>query len=488
LKKIIIVGLGANDEKDLTLGVWQELKEAKHLFLRTDKLPLVKFFNKEKVKYTSFDYLYEQFPTFSEVYEKIVEVLLENLTELNEEIVYAVPGHPLVAEKTVQLLLEAKGKLGIEIEILAGPSYIDLFLTRFAIDPLDGLLLLDGTALKKEELNPNLNMLIGQVYDQMVANEVKIQLLDLYDPDFIVFRMKNLGLKDEIIEEIPLKELDHQREFFNNFTTIYIPKTDDLRIINRTFWQLLKIIETLRGPNGCPWDRKQTHLSLRKYLIEEAYEFIEEIEQDNIEGMIEELGDLLLQVVLHAQIGKDDALFNIEDILLTLNNKLIYRHPHVFGEKVAKVSEEAENIWNEMKKANKKEAKSLLSEVKVGLPPLLKAYDLQKVAASSGFDWVNIEDVYQKIMEEIEEVRLAKEEEKLVEVGDLLFAVINLSRFLGINPEEALAKSNQKFSKRFQYIENYATQNGIALSELSLQEMDHLWNEAKSFDNSSEER
>ncbi|MBO8160286.1 MAG: nucleoside triphosphate pyrophosphohydrolase [Thermosipho sp. (in: Bacteria)] len=243
------------------------------------------------------------------------------------------------------------------------------------------------------------------------------------------------------------------------------------------FEKLLKIMETLRGPEGCEWDKAQTHESLIPYIIEEAYELIEEIRKKDYKNMKEELGDILLQVVFHAQIAKENNEFTMDEVLDTLNEKLIRRHPHVFG------SEKGYSYarWEEIKAKEKGEKQfSRVGKINYSLPALSLARRVQENAADVGFDWNNIKDVLNKVKEEIEELQNAKNKHEIEdEFGDLLFALVNLSRFLNIDPEISLRKSTEKFIKRFKKMEELIEKDGKIFEELSLKELDNYWEEAK---------
>lgn len=255
------------------------------------------------------------------------------------------------------------------------------------------------------------------------------------------------------------------------------------------FQDLVDIIEYLRSDNGCPWDREQTHSSMIESLIEESYEVIDAIEKKDEKNLCEELGDLLLHVLFHAQIEKEKQVFNIEEVIDGICKKLIFRHPHVFGESKVDGSEEVLNNWDELKKIEKQynSHTEILEKIPQKLPALMRAYKIQKKAAKVGFDWEDKEGAIAKSKEEWEEVMEAvnngEEKEIIEEIGDLIFSIVNLSRFLKVNPEIALTKTIEKFINRFRYIENSAVNQGSRLEELSIQKMDLLWNEAKKFEN-----
>lgn len=480
--KISIIGLGAGDLDQLPLGVYKRLKQEKNLFLRTKEHPVVTELEQEGLEFQSFDSVYEKHDQFADVYEEITEALLAEAEK--GPVTYAVPGHPLIAERTVQLLLERGPERNTEIEIGGGQSFLDAMFQALAIDPIEGFQLLDGTELSKESLLLNRHTIIGQVYDSFVASEVKLTLMEKLPDEYEVYIVTAAGSKDEVIRKVPLYEMDREMEL-SNLTSVYVPPVEEEQILYKDFSKLRGIISILRGPNGCPWDKKQTHQSLKKYLIEEAYELIEAIDNDDIDHMIEELGDVLLQVMLHAQIGEDEGYFTIEDVIEGVSAKMVRRHPHVFGDKTAENEEEVMKNWQEIKEQEKGGAvKSLLEGAGKGLPNLLKAYELQKEAAKVGFDWETVAPILDKVKEEIEELseeitQKGQQEDIQLEYGDLLFALVNFARHYDINPEEALFKANQKFMRRFAYIEKRAEENGKSVNSYSLEELDSFWNEAK---------
>lgn len=250
------------------------------------------------------------------------------------------------------------------------------------------------------------------------------------------------------------------------------------------FDRLVQIMATLRSPEGCPWDREQTRESLKAFLIEEAYEVLEALDHGGKEKLQEELGDLLLQVVFHAQVAAELGEFSMGDVLEHITDKLVRRHPHVFGESRAETPAQALSNWERLKQAERggvQEA-SALSGVPKTLPALLRAQRLQDKAARVGFDWGETAQVLRKVEEELGELKTAMErrpEAVEAEIGDLLFSLVNLSRFLHLNPEEALRKCIEKFTRRFRHIETAIAERGKSLTESSLEEMDALWEEAK---------
>jgi len=485
---LTVIGLGSGDENQLTLGIWKKLRAADRLYLRTAKHPAVAFLDDNGVRYEAFDAVYEKHGDFAAVYDEIAETLLAAAGQADGgEILYAVPGHPSVAERTTALLRERAAERGIAFAALGGESFLDQAFLRFGFDPVEGFQLLDAAGLDAGRLDPRQHLIVTQVYDAFTASDAKLALMEVYPDDYPVTVGHALGVAgEERIVTLPLYELDREQGY-GNLSLIYVPRSEEDALRNRSFGRLHEIVGILRSPGGCPWDREQTHASLRKNLIEEAYEVLETIDEDDPEHMQEELGDLLLQVMLHSQIEEETGAFTVYDVTRTLNEKLIRRHPHVFGESAAKDADEALANWQEIKRQEregKEEAPaSALDGIPRELPGLLKAYKLQKKAASVGFDWTDVRDVFAKVEEELEEVRetvLAEDSEQTAgELGDLLFSVVNLARFLKTDPEEAISATNRKFYARFRYIEEQVRLKGGKMDDTGLDEMERYWQEAK---------
>jgi tetrapyrrole methylase family protein/MazG family protein len=291
------------------------------------------------------------------------------------------------------------------------------------------------------------------------------------------------GSSQEKLQTVPLYELDRVIDL-NNLTSVYVPPVKDDNLMLKEFSKLKEIIAELRGPNGCPWDKEQTHESLKKYLIEETFEVIEAINNDDIDHLIEELGDVLLQAMLHAQIGEDDGYFSIADVIESVSDKMIRRHPHVFGDTVVSDSKEVLKNWQQIK-ADEKGGKSLsiLDGITKGQPNLLRAYELQRKAAKVGFDWKEVKPAIAKVKEELtefeNEIIHADQQGALKEFGDLLFSFVNVARFLDIHPEEALHETNEKFIRRFRFVEQKVSESGKSFEQFTLDELDRFWEEAK---------
>ncbi|SDW86466.1 tetrapyrrole methylase family protein / MazG family protein [Marininema mesophilum] len=478
---VTVIGLGSGDEENLSLGSLRLMKAAERLYFRTEKHPVVSWLIQEGISFTTFDSIYEKHGDFISVYQEIADRLLAEAAT-GQDLVYAVPGHPTVAETTVQRLLAQGKSQGVTIDIRGGGSFLDTSFARLGIDPNDGFMLLDGTSFSADHLDPRFHILISQVYDRMTASDVKLTLMEIYPDDHPVLVVTALGIKGaEKIEEVPLWELDHE-DRFSDLSSVYLAPTTVDEILRRRFATVVYIVAHLRSPKGCPWDQKQTHESLRPYLLEEAYEYLEAVDQGDSDAMTEELGDVLLQVLLHAQIGSETGEFNIQDVIGTLADKLIRRHPHVFGKDTAKTVSDVKLKWEEIKEQEgkgKADHSSLLDGIPMTTPTLLRAYELQKKAAKVGFDWPDIAGTQQKLTEEAEELVTAPKKKREEEAGDLLFSAINMIRWLEVDPEQALLAACRKFQRRFHYIEAKAHQQGVNVASCSLKTLDTWWDEAK---------
>jgi tetrapyrrole methylase family protein/MazG family protein len=246
------------------------------------------------------------------------------------------------------------------------------------------------------------------------------------------------------------------------------------------FDTFVEIIARLRAPDGCPWDKEQTHQSLRENLLSEAYEVLEALDEADSAKLREELGDLLLQVVLHAQIAKDDGEFEIDDVIKGISEKIVRRHPHIFGNKKVRDSREVMHNWEVLKKEEREAGKSMLDGVPPQMPALAYAYEISRRAVRVGFEWENLDGVIDKLIEEIREIKeAAGPEEKTQEFGDLLFTLVNFARWQGIDAEAALREANSKFYRRFSAVEALCRKRGKELQKLTLKEWDDLWEEAK---------
>lgn len=474
---ITIVGLGPGSAGHLSVETMEALRGGEEVILRTAVHPTVAELERQGISFVTCDHYYEEGASFEEVYAGIVAFVLEKAATKN--LVYAVPGSPLVAERTVVLLREAAQTQQLALKILPAMSFLDLTYVRAGLDPIAGLRIVDAADAAALADAGQYPLIITQVYSKLVASELKLLLMEVLGDDEIVYFMRNLGLPDEEFLPIPLYELDRQ-EHIDHLTTVYVPVcahgTMDIE-------PLTSVMQTLREPGGCVWDREQTHASIRRSLIEEAYELIEAIDNKDVAGMREELGDVLLQVVFHARLAEETGAFTMQEVIDDIVAKLIHRHPHVFGTVEVGSSEEVLRNWEVLKLEEKKERTKVLDGISPGLPALMKAYKLQSKAAKVGFDWQQPADVWSKVEEELGELQEAlaqgNKEEAEAEFGDFIFALVNYARHLGIEPETAVNGTNNRFRDRFNFIEENVLQSGRPWQEFSLAELDKLWDLAK---------
>lgn len=475
---IHIVGLGPGSEDALTLGTINVLGKYP-LYLRTKKHPTVTYLEREDISFKTFDSFYENAKTFEEVYEKIRDVIIEE--SMKEDLIYAVPGHPLVAEKSVMLILETLKEKSIAYKIYPSISFVDTMLEALLIDPIDGVSIVDALEIESETPDFSKGTIITQVFSPYIAGRVKLALSHYLDDEDPITLVRAAGTKDEVVRPLKLYELDRQKDI-DDLTSIYVPPMEG----KYDFYTFMKVVERLRDKDeGCPWDKEQTHASLKRYLIEESYEALEAIDQEDYDSLQEELGDVLLQILLHSTIGKEKGEFNVHEVIKTVSEKMIYRHPHVFKKEKIMTSVEVKDQWEELKKKEKSENSlgDALEKISKSNPSLSRAEKIQKKARKYGFDWEEIEDVFSKIMEEIEEVKEAINEENQEgvndELGDLLFSVVNLSRFLKVDPEITLNQTSDRFVNRIQRMETEISKAGLDFKALSLEKLDKYWEKAK---------
>ncbi|WP_142830646.1 nucleoside triphosphate pyrophosphohydrolase [Planococcus soli] len=481
MNTIHIIGLGAGDLDQLPLGVYKKLKAADNLYVRTEDHPVLVELAQEGVAFTSFDSVYEKHDAFSPVYEEIAETLI-GLSQ-QASVIYAVPGHPLVAEQTVQNLIAAEKQGRCQLAIEGGHSFLDSLFGALRIDPIEGFQLMDGTEMTSDQVNMTQHLLIAQVYDSFSASEVKLTLMEKYPDDYPVTIVTAAGSKDEVLRTVPLHELDRSAEV-NNLTTVYVPPAADQTQRLKEWQTFRSIIAKLRSPEGCPWDREQTHESLSPFLIEEAHELLQAIQEGDDEAIADELGDVLLQVFLHAQIGQDNGYFQLEDVLESISAKMIRRHPHVFGDISAEDAEQVVANWQEIKAQEKPAAESLLEGQERFSSSLTTSFNYQKKAAKVGFSWPDAAGAWDKFHEELQEfqqeVAKGSKARQLDELGDLLFTLVNLARFFDLSPEEAMMQANRKFQTRFSYVEQRVKEGTGNFSDYTLEQLDGFWNQAKS--------
>jgi tetrapyrrole methylase family protein / MazG family protein len=481
---LTILGLGPGDPQHLTREAWEALSTASEIYVRTARHPTLEGLP-ASVSVHSFDDIYEATEKFEDVYKQIVERVLE-LAARPGGVLYAVPGHPAVGESTVEQIRRRAAELNLPVRLIPGLSFVEPSLTALHVDALPGLFVADALDLATRahpSFGPDAPALIAQLYSPALASDVKLTLMNQYGDDHQVALVHAVGTPAESVEWVPLYELDRSEQIAH-LTSLYIPAITQAG----SFETFQNTIARLRAPDGCPWDREQTHQTLREHLLEETYETLAAIDANDTDMLREELGDLLLQVVLQTQIAIDDGEFNMAEVIADINAKLIRRHPHVFGDLAVSGVGEVLTNWEKLKEqeraknpSKKKEGKDgIFSSVPLSLPALAQAYTYQQRVARVGFDWPDISGPLGKVHEEIGEIESApSDEERAAEVGDLLFAVVNWARWLKVDPETTLREANARFAKRFAHVEGSAKAQGKQLSDMTLAEMDALWDEAK---------
>jgi tetrapyrrole methylase family protein / MazG family protein len=426
------------------------------------------------------DDLYERFDDFEEVYRAIAARVIELARQ--GPTIYAVPGSTAVGERTVPLVIAAASDTGIEVELRSGESFIGLVCAAVGVDPIsDGLQVVDGRHLP-DPLPLHLPTLITQVHSPLVAAEVAVTLGSTLPDDAPVTIVERVGAEDAAVTTVRLSALGSAA--FGPRTTVYVPAASV---------GILGLVATNRILRlACPWDAKQTHHTLISHLIEETYETVDAVSRlpaaapggvpdlGAYAELEEELGDLLIQVVFHSTMAHEAGAFDFEEVAEGIRRKIVARHPHVFGDVDVADADEVIANWEAIKTVEKQRA-SLMDDVPEAVPGLSRADKIQSRASAVGFDWTDADPVFDKVGEELDELRAAAEDPELAtdELGDVLFAVVNLSRHLGVDPEIALARANDKFAARFRVVEHLAAERGQELRELSLEQLDALWDEAK---------
>ena len=467
--RVVVAGLGPAGPDLFTAATTAALARIPVRYLRTTRHPAAS----AVIGAGSFDALYEGSATLDEVYAGIVEALVAAASSApTAEVLYLVPGSPVVAERTVELL-RADGR--IELEVLPALSFLDLAWARLGVDPLAaGVRLVDGHRFAEEAAGERGPMLVAQCDSALVLSDVK---LAVEDPPASVTVLQRLGLPDESVREVAWDDLDRVVEA-DHLTSLWI---EVLAVpVARELVRFAELVRTLR--QRCPWDQEQTHATLTGHLLEEAYETVEAIEgldaaggPEGMEHLEEELGDLLFQVYFHATLAAEEGHFTLADVARGIHDKLVHRHPHVFGDVEAHTAGQVVANWDRIKTEEKGRA-SVMEGIPAALPSLLLAAKVQRRAASLGFDWESVEGAYPKVSEELEELRAEPSEEEL---GDLLFAVVNVARHLGFEPEAALRGATGKFRDRFGAVEGLARARGLDLAALDLAGLDALWDEVK---------
>ncbi len=478
LPRVLAVGLGPGGPDHITAETLAAIDRVAHRFVRTARHPTADLVPGA----TSFDDLYEGADRFDEVYDAIVERLVAAAHEFGE-VLYAVPGSPLVLERSVRRLLADDR---VATSTLPAISFLDLIWDRLAIDPVEaGVTLIDGHDFAAAAAAAAGPVVVAHTHANWVLSDIKLAIDDPTGAldDTPVTVLKGLGTDGEQVVETTWSEIDRVVEA-DHLTSLYVPALCSSPAAG--YVRFHQLARTLR--ERCPWDVEQTHVSLVPYLIEEAYEVVDAVQALDAddpatdEALVEELGDLLYQIEFHATIAEQEGRFTIADVTAGIHDKLVRRHPHVFGHTVVSDTDEVLTNWEAIKRAEKSRT-SVFDGVAGSLPALAYARQLQRKAAKVGFDWPDVAGALPKIAEEAGELVAARRTGDTAavadELGDLLFAVVNVARHLDVDPEAALRAAAGKFRRRFEAVERLAAERGIDLHETDLGALDELWDEIK---------
>ncbi|MDA3033291.1 MAG: nucleoside triphosphate pyrophosphohydrolase [Actinomycetota bacterium] len=476
--RIVVVGLGPGGASHVTTETLATIERIKHRHLRTSIHPSAHLVPDA----VSHDDLYETADTFDEVYIEIANRLTAATSEYGE-VLYAVPGSPLVLERTVRYLREQAAAGTIELDVLPAMSFLDVAWARLGIDPVEaGVRLVDGHEFTTAAAGERGPMLVAHTHANWVLNEIKLAVENA-EGDEPVTILHALGTNAELIVETTWAQLDQTIEA-DHLTSIYIPQ---LAVpVGQGYVRFHELTRRLR--EQCPWDIEQTHETLIPFLLEETYEVVDALhaldpdKPSSDDDLIEELGDLLFQIEFHATIAEQEGRFTIADVTQGIHDKLVRRHPHVFGDIVADDASTVLENWDEIKKAEKGRT-SIFEGIPRSLPSLAYAQKVGRKASKVGFDWPDVAGAFPKIIEETAELAEAMAETNAaateLELGDLLFAVVNVARHLKIDAELALRAASDKFRARFEGVEALAASRSIDLKAADLVTFDALWDEVK---------
>jgi tetrapyrrole methylase family protein/MazG family protein len=473
--RVVVVGLGPAGADLLLPAARAALERVPIRFVRTARHPAVTDLAAEGITLEPLDLLYDAADDFDTVYAAIADRVVETARERGE-IVYAVPGSPTIAERSVELVRAA----GIDVELIPGISFVDLAWWRLDIDPMHGARVVDARAFAVDAAGSSGPMLIAQCDSKLVCSEVKLALLEALPPDHEVTVLQRLGLPDERVFTVALADVDRDVEP-DHLTSLFVDTGD--AAVGPELARLLALTERLRGPGGCPWDATQTHHSLRRHVLEEAYEVVEAIEQlpaDAPRGDIplgaydaleDELGDLLFQVMIQSVLASEAGAFTVADVARAVHTKLVRRHPHVFGDVQVGDANEVVTNWEQIKKSEKDDD-SLVAGVGAGLPALIAAQKLFRKGASIGLaPDVDLEGALRSLA-------AADAAGFEAALGNALAAAVALGREHDVDAESALASWARRHKDRFRRMEQLAADAGVDLAAAGEAQVRELWDRA----------
>ena len=477
---ITIVGIGPGDPKWVTAAGKSYASpfggSDKHImFAQTSRHAFVQEVMQAR-KCVCMDDLYEACADFDELNAAIAE----RLTSQSQDVVYLVPGQG-TGLAAINILSALAIQRGHNVTVCPGIGYEVAALAQIPAEKLSGSYCVTSAvdALTRPPAYQSA-YIITELNDPITAAELKLVLSRYYPDNWEIYLADTIAGSCRSITLDKLDTLDRSDNVYSHGLCAVIPPIQYESMSEMGFYELEAIMVRLRGENGCPWDREQTHESIRRNLIEEAYETLDAIDEKDCDALCEELGDLLLQVTLHAQIAREHGEFDLRNVCDGVCKKLIHRHPHVFGDIIADTSGVVLKNWENIKLDEKsiRSQTDAMNAVPKAMPALMRAYKIQQKAAHVGFDWDEPEPALDKVIDEVHEIKSANDSDIVKEVGDLLFAAVNASRKYKIDPELALYNASEKFINRFSYIE---TNSPKPLSEMNLPEMDKLWEDSKNF-------
>ncbi len=467
MKTITIAPLST--PQTMTRAAWDAILYADTLYLQTSEHPSAKPVLDADLVFTTLDDLYET----AEDFDKLNEAIAARLVSAGN-CVYAVMGDGCFAQ--LPAIEKAAKKHGFHVDVLPGVSY-----AKAAFPKLQDAQIYAAWALPKR-VDPNMPLYIQELDNPIIAGEIKLTLSEIYPDEWPVTLATMQKDGHYSYRTFPLSELDRKHTLFAG-SVLYVKPASFEERTRYGYYDLVAVMHRLRAPGGCPWDREQTHESLKADLIEECYELNDAIDEQDDAHIVEELGDVLMDIVFHSVIADEQGRFNENDVADGIVKKMIYRHPHVFGSEKAESSADVLKRWDELKQKekNQKTQKEVLCAVPKRFPALMRSAKVQKRAGKVGFDWNNANEALPKVYEELEELKAAMNGSGNLseEAGDLLFAAVNVIRLLGLDPEQLLHDASDKFISRFGRMEELAKADGFELSELSLAEQDVYWEKAK---------
>ncbi len=478
MERLTIVTLGTGGEAFLTRQAEAALRKAARLMLRTGRHPMAAWLTGEGIRFDTLDSLYDSCEDFDQFNQKAAKKLLSLCKE--QPVCYAVSDAAF--DTTVAAIKALAKENDVPVTVLPGVSQFSRCLALADAENAS-VRLYAASEFDRAPLSPEEALLLTELHSQACAGDCKLKLMTLLPEETpVCFIYGNEETGDLKSVQIPLFELDRQKQY-DHLTAVYVPGVPMLSRSRYNMEDLVQVVMRLRAPDGCPWDREQTHESILPDLLEESYEFIQATREEDIDHMYDELGDVLLQVAMQAEIAHEHGEFDLMDVTSAICGKMIERHPHVFGQVKADTSEQVLENWEALKRQQRgiTSHADAMANVSTGLSPLLRASKVQKKAAKVGFDFDNAQDALKKVHEEADEVldNLTHQKDPEEEIGDLFFSVVNVCRLCGKNPDIALFSAVEKFISRFRGMENAVKNEGKCVEDLTLSEMDVYWEAGK---------